>query len=92
MESGRPQALFGRPAHPYTRALLDAVPIPDPARERARNAVALGGELPGPASPPSGCRFHTRCPHAMPVCRVEPPPAVEVAPGQIAACHLHTKG
>jgi len=79
-------ALFRNPLHPYTEALLAAVPVPDP--ERARERVILRGEVPSPSDPPKGCRFHTRCPYVMERCRVEPPRLREVAPGHFAACHL----
>ena len=81
--------VFERPAHPYTRALLDAVPIPDPTVEAARAYVPLSGEIPSPSRPPSGCRFRTRCPHAMALCAEIEPPLRDVAPGHAAACHLH---
>jgi oligopeptide/dipeptide ABC transporter ATP-binding protein len=79
-------ALFRNPLHPYTEALLAAVPVPDP--ERARERVILRGEVPSPSNPPKGCRFHTRCPYVMERCRVEPPRLREVVPGHFAACHL----
>jgi oligopeptide/dipeptide ABC transporter ATP-binding protein len=79
-------SLFRSPIHPYTEALLDAVPIPDPER-RAEKEV-LTGEVPSPMRPPPGCRFHTRCPLAEARCRVEPPPMVEARPGHFAACHV----
>ncbi len=67
------EALFATPRHPYTRALLAAVPEPDPARQRAKQRVPLQGEIPSPAAPPPGCRFHTRCPMAEDICRrIEP--------------------
>lgn len=80
--------LFRRPRHPYTEALLSAVPIPDPVEERRRPRLVLSGELPNPADPPSGCRFHPRCPLAEEICRQEEPPMVERAPEHWAACHL----
>jgi peptide/nickel transport system ATP-binding protein/oligopeptide transport system ATP-binding protein len=79
-------ALFRNPLHPYTEALLAAVPLPDP--ERARDRVILRGEVPSPSNPPRGCRFHTRCPYVMDRCRIEPPRLREIAPGHFAACHL----
>jgi peptide/nickel transport system ATP-binding protein/oligopeptide transport system ATP-binding protein len=79
-------ALFRNPLHPYTEALLAAVPVPDPDFKRTR--VILSGEVPSPSNPPPGCRFHTRCPYVMERCRAEPPRLREVAPGHFAACHL----
>jgi oligopeptide/dipeptide ABC transporter ATP-binding protein len=79
-------ALFARPQHPYTEALLAAVPMPDPALKRQKRHV--GGDVPSPIAPPSGCHFHPRCPYAEARCRVESPLLREVAPGQLAACHL----
>ena len=79
-------ALFTRPQHPYTVALLSAVPVPDP--RSARKRIILSGDVPSPINPPPGCRFHTRCPVAEARCRVEIPVMKEVAPGHFAACHL----
>jgi peptide/nickel transport system ATP-binding protein len=78
--------LFRQPLHPYTEALLAAVPVPDPDFKRER--LILTGEVPSPVNPPSGCRFHTRCPYAMDRCRKEAPRFREVAPGHLVACHL----
>jgi oligopeptide/dipeptide ABC transporter ATP-binding protein len=80
------RAIFTRPQHPYTEALLDAVPVPDPKRRKQRRV--LTGDVPSPIDPPSGCRFHTRCPYAVERCRVEEPLLKDVAPGQAVACHL----
>ena len=77
--------LFSAPQHPYTEALLAAAPAPDPARKGVRRKV-LAGDVPSPANPPSGCRFHTRCPYADAACRVTDPPLVEVASGHQVAC------
>ena len=77
--------LFSQPKHPYTAALLAAVPKPDP-RLRARR-IPLRGEVANPAAPPSGCYFHPRCPYAIDICKSDAPPLVEVAPGHWAACH-----
>jgi oligopeptide/dipeptide ABC transporter ATP-binding protein len=79
-------SLFANPQHPYTVALLSAVPIPDP--KTARRRIILSGDVPSPVNPPAGCRFHTRCPHAEARCRTEIPTMKEVAPGHFAACHL----
>jgi peptide/nickel transport system ATP-binding protein len=79
-------SIFARPQHPYTVALLSAVPVPDP--RSARKRIILSGDVPSPIDPPPGCRFHTRCPLAFDRCRVEVPPMKEVAPGHFAACHL----
>jgi oligopeptide/dipeptide ABC transporter ATP-binding protein len=80
--------LYERPLHPYTKALLAAVPIPDPAVEARRPRTVLGGEVPSPLRPPPGCVFHPRCPIAVDRCRGEVPPLREVAPGHLAACLL----
>jgi oligopeptide transport system ATP-binding protein len=79
--------LYTSPKHPYSEALLSAVPIPDPALKRKR--TVLQGDVPSPLNPPQGCHFHTRCPHAMERCRREVPALREIAPGRLAACHLN---
>jgi oligopeptide/dipeptide ABC transporter ATP-binding protein len=83
-------SLFARPQHPYTEALLSAVPVPDP--DAAKKRIILRGDVPSPINPPSGCRFHTRCPYAFDRCSVEEPQLQEVLPGQFAACHLREAG
>ncbi len=80
-------ALYENPLHPYTIALLSAIPIPDPSIEHRRKRIVLTGDIPSPVNPPSGCRFHTRCPVAFARCSVEVPPFTEYAPGHFAACH-----
>jgi oligopeptide/dipeptide ABC transporter, ATP-binding protein, C-terminal domain len=78
VEYGKAEDVFREPAHPYTAALLDAVPVPDPVKEEARRFKPLGGELPSPAKPPAGCAFSTRCPLASDRCRQEKPPLREM--------------
>jgi peptide/nickel transport system ATP-binding protein len=79
--------IFAAPKHPYTQALLSAVPVPEPGAARQR--IILKGDVPSPMNPPSGCRFHTRCPYAFDRCRVEEPPLRPTVEGHLAACHLH---
>ncbi len=82
------KAIYDEPLHPYTRALLSAVPIPDPKIESKRERTVLRGEVPSPLNPPSGCVFHPRCPIAVDRCSAEVPPLREIRPGHWAACHL----
>jgi oligopeptide/dipeptide ABC transporter ATP-binding protein len=81
-------ALFANPRHPYTQALMSAVPEPVPRAQRTRRRIVLKGELPSPSDPPSGCPFHTRCPIAVERCRTEPPLLTPRASGGLVACHL----
>ncbi|MHB8668708.1 MAG: ABC transporter ATP-binding protein [Burkholderiales bacterium] len=84
------ESLFSRPMHPYTEALLAAVPVPDPKVKRVKRI--LQGDVPSPVNPPAGCAFHTRCPYVMARCRQEAPRLIELAPGNLVACHLHEAG
>jgi peptide/nickel transport system ATP-binding protein len=86
-EVAGPDLLYTQPAHPYTAALLAAIPVPDPGIRPDEQQV-LGGEIPSPLHPPSGCRFRTRCPRAQPTCGEVEPELTEVAPGQFVACHF----
>jgi oligopeptide/dipeptide ABC transporter ATP-binding protein len=87
MELSPAQELYSKPIHPYTDALLSAIPIPDPRENRARERMVIGGEPPNPISPPSGCRFHTRCSRATDICGQVEPPLAEYPGGHLAACH-----
>jgi oligopeptide/dipeptide ABC transporter ATP-binding protein len=87
MELSPARELYDKPIHPYTHALLGAIPIPDPEQNRARERIVVGGEPPNPISPPSGCRFHTRCPRMTDVCRRVEPPLAQYPSGHVAACH-----
>ena len=92
VESGPVDEVFARPQHPYTQALLSAVPIPDPKVERVRKRIILQGDLPSPANPPSGCRFRTRCEAATERCMSEEPQLREIGPGRFVACHHPVEG
>ncbi|MBB6671995.1 ABC transporter ATP-binding protein [Cohnella nanjingensis] len=87
VETADKDALYDRPLHPYTQALLSSVPVPDPTLPKER--IILKGDLPSPVNPPSGCRFHTRCPSCMEICKQHVPAFREVEPGHEVACHLY---
>lgn len=89
VEKGRAETLFTSPKHPYTQALLSAVPIPDPSRKRGR--IVLTGTVPNPENPPWGCRFHPRCPYMMDICTHQEPEFVDNGDGHYVACHLTSK-
>jgi oligopeptide transport system ATP-binding protein len=84
------KSIYDAPRHPYTKALLSAVPIPDPELEMKRERIVLGGEVPSPLNPPGGCVFHPRCPIAIDRCRSDVPQLLDLTPGHSAACHLAT--
>ncbi len=88
VELASSEEIYAKPSHPYTQALLAAIPVTDPEEKPARG-TRLGGDVPTPLNPPPGCRFHTRCPHAMARCRVEEPQLKEISAGHWAACFLH---
>jgi len=88
VERASAKEIYENPLHPYTQALLEAIPIPDPDRKNGAGR-RLSGDVPSPIAPPAGCRFHTRCPHVMGRCRVEEPKYREISPGHWTACFLH---
>ena len=89
MELGDTADIFARPLHPYTQALFSAVPVPDPDAKMQR--IILSGDIPSPANPPKGCKFHTRCSKCMKVCSFKQPEYVEAEPNHFVACHLYDK-
>jgi len=87
VETADKDSLFGDPKHPYTKALLSAIPVPDP-NKRKKGSILMG-DVPSPINPPAGCRFHPRCPHRMPVCDKKEPEQIETAPGHFVSCALY---
>lgn len=88
VELASSEALYARPMHPYTQALMSAIPIPDPDLETTKRRIIVEGEVPSPINPPAGCAFHTRCPHATEKCRKECPKLREITTGHFVACHI----
>jgi len=89
VESAAYADLYGAPKHPYTQALLSAVPVPDPLRKKER--IILKGDVPSPINPPTGCRFHTRCPRRKEICEKQVPEMINFGNGHEAACHLYNR-
>jgi oligopeptide/dipeptide ABC transporter ATP-binding protein len=92
VEMGSAEDIYQRATHPYTAGLIATIPVPDPAEARARKGAGIKGELPSPVTPPSGCRFRTRCPFVQDLCAEEEPPLRSFGPGHIAACHFPLQG
>ena len=88
MEEADRDELYERPRHPYTHALLSAVPVPDPEKGHKKERILLKGDLPSPQNPPSGCVFRTRCPKAVEKCAAEAPERTEISPNHFVACHF----
>ena len=92
VEEGRAEEVYLRPRHPYTEALLSAIPVPDVHRPPGSRRIVLTGEVANPLDPPGGCTFHPRCPYAMDICTSVDPPPLTTAVGTTVRCHLHTSG
>jgi oligopeptide/dipeptide ABC transporter ATP-binding protein len=92
VETGATEVVYRYPKHPYTQALISAIPIPEPDAQRGRERIVLEGDIPSAANPPSGCRFHTRCPHVMDICREVDPPASSTPDRTTVFCHLYSSG
>ena len=90
VEIAKAEEIYDQPRHPYTEALLSAVPIPDPDKEASKQRIILEGDVPSPMAPPSGCRFRTRCTKAQAICETEEPAMKDVGGGHLVACHLAT--
>jgi oligopeptide transport system ATP-binding protein len=88
VELGNSNEIYHKPLHPYTKTLLSAVPVPDPEVNRNKHRIILEGDVPSPINPPSGCRFHTRCPYAKDICKEKTPEWREIEPNHFAACHI----
>jgi oligopeptide transport system ATP-binding protein len=88
VEEASSEQLYREPLHPYTQALLKAIPTPDPKKRRVEDLGGVEGDVPSPINPPKGCRFHTRCPHRMDICSQQEPPLTEKAPTHRVACFL----
>ena len=91
VEVAEKRTIYASPQHPYTRALIAAVPAPHPSQRSRGKREHIAGDIPSALNPPSGCRFHTRCPHVMPICREAAPSLIETQPGHQVACHLMTE-
>jgi len=88
VEIGTPEAVYGAPSHPYTKALMSAVPVPNPQAGAKRKRIILTGDVPSPVNPPSGCRFRTRCPKVQDICSVDEPLLIDRGQGHLVACHF----